>query len=506
MNRTKTFFNNSFFSLVHQIVVFISGFIILKIILLEYGSEINGFINSITQFIGYFKLVEAGLSGAAIYALYKPLATKNFFERNNILTSAKKLYYKAGIIFVLLIVSLALIYPIHIDLVEYSYIYTVFLIMILSLSTVIDFFLMAKYRVLLTADQKLFIISIASSIQLLISTIIIVICSKLNFDLLILYLISSTTVFLRSYILSSYVKKNYTELNFRAVYDKSLLSQKWDVLYNQILNMVQNGAPILILTISTQNLLIISVYAVYSLVIGGINNVLNIFKGGLYTGFGDIIARNENDRLKKVFNDFEIAYQFILVTILSVTSIVLTPFIEIYTSGINDANYVDNKLVILFILNCYLYNLKVPHGMLIIGAGHYKKTRTAVTIQGLLLLGFGFILTPIYGIYGVLYASIISNIYRTIEMLIYVPKNILKIEISKTIIKYIFMSIILILNYFIINYITNDFHINSLVKWLLYTLLVFSAVCITQLLIWYLIYKNDVYIIKNRIKVVLSKR
>lgn len=41
--------------------------------MITYGSETNGLITSLQQFIQYFTLLEAGLSGAAIFALYKPV-------------------------------------------------------------------------------------------------------------------------------------------------------------------------------------------------------------------------------------------------------------------------------------------------------------------------------------------------------------------------------------------------------------------------------------------------
>ena len=55
-----------------------------------YGSEINGLISSINQLL-YFSLVEAGLSGAAIYALYKPLADNDYKAINGVITAAKVL-------------------------------------------------------------------------------------------------------------------------------------------------------------------------------------------------------------------------------------------------------------------------------------------------------------------------------------------------------------------------------------------------------------------------------
>ena len=69
MTRTKKFIYNTIATALLQIVNMAVGFILPKIMLVYYGSEINGLVSSITQFITYFSLVEAGLSSAAIYAL-----------------------------------------------------------------------------------------------------------------------------------------------------------------------------------------------------------------------------------------------------------------------------------------------------------------------------------------------------------------------------------------------------------------------------------------------------
>ena len=70
-SRTKNFLGNTFASVINQVVILISGFIVPNLMLHAYGSEVNGLTSSISQFITYFSLVEAGLSGASIYALYK---------------------------------------------------------------------------------------------------------------------------------------------------------------------------------------------------------------------------------------------------------------------------------------------------------------------------------------------------------------------------------------------------------------------------------------------------
>ena len=75
--RTKLAFKNLATSLILQLVLALSGFIIPRFFTELYGSSMNGLVNSISQFIAYLNLVEAGISSSVIVSLYKPLADKN---------------------------------------------------------------------------------------------------------------------------------------------------------------------------------------------------------------------------------------------------------------------------------------------------------------------------------------------------------------------------------------------------------------------------------------------
>lgn len=56
MDRTAKFIKNTLATGLMQVVAMISGFIIPKIMLMFYGSEINGIVTSITQLISYLTL------------------------------------------------------------------------------------------------------------------------------------------------------------------------------------------------------------------------------------------------------------------------------------------------------------------------------------------------------------------------------------------------------------------------------------------------------------------
>ena len=67
MNRRKVSIQNTAIALISEIMVTVVGFLLPRSIMITYGSETNGLITSLQQFIQYFTLLEAGLSGAAIW-------------------------------------------------------------------------------------------------------------------------------------------------------------------------------------------------------------------------------------------------------------------------------------------------------------------------------------------------------------------------------------------------------------------------------------------------------
>ena len=110
MNRTQKFALNSLTSMVSQIVVMAAGMITPRLMIATYGSEMNGLVSSLNQFISYITLVEAGIGGAAIYSLYKPLAEEDHARISGIVVAAKKSYRQAGYIFSAGIFILAVVY------------------------------------------------------------------------------------------------------------------------------------------------------------------------------------------------------------------------------------------------------------------------------------------------------------------------------------------------------------------------------------------------------------
>lgn len=498
MSRTKNFMYNSMATAIYQIIVMLSGFITPRILLQFYGSEMNGLVSSINQFITYFSLVEAGIAGAAVYSLYKPLAEKNNDGISAIVSAAKKFYIQAGWIFTILVIGMAVIYPAFVKATDLSFVAEMILIVILGAKGFLEFFTLAKYRVILTADQKTYIISNASSVYIILQMVIIVTLSLLKVNITIVYGVAILALFARSFILMIYVKKHYKYINYKAKPNVKALDQRWDALFLQVLQAVQTGAPVILATVFT-TLQEVSVYTVFNMVFAGINGVLNIFVNGLSAGFGDVIVRKEKDTLQKTYREFEYSYYMIITVVYAVTAIMIIPFVNIYTSGIHDANYNQPILGILFTLNGLLYNLKTPQGMLVISAGLYKETRVQTSIQALIIVVGGIILAPSLGLVGILIASCLSNLYRDIDLLFFIPKNVTKLPAKDSlyrILRVVLISVILYIPFIKI------FNINSngYLQWIEQAVVVTLGISAITLLVNFLIEKKQFKNVLERIK------
>src|SRR5699024_1430197 len=113
----------------------------------------------------------------------KPLAQNDKNRINSIITAAKKFYERTGFLFLLSSIIIALIYPLFIDTDLLNHFEVFLLFMILAMNGVLDFFTLAKYRALLTADQKTYIVSLASIVRVILNVLIIVILSVSGFSI-----------------------------------------------------------------------------------------------------------------------------------------------------------------------------------------------------------------------------------------------------------------------------------------------------------------------------------
>lgn len=433
--RTKQALKNTITSILLQVVTVIPGIIIPQMFTALYGSAVNGLVTSISQFITYMGLVEAGIGAAGMVALYRPLADNDTQAVNGVISAARTFYLRSGMIFLLLIGGLILFYPfaVRTEITDFSFIRM--MIVVLSLNGVVDYFFLGKYRVLLLADQKGYVISVAQIIGTVVMTVASIVLIQLKASAIAVKGVTAAVYILRGVVVALYVRRYYPHLSFRAKPNMASLGQRWDALLHQVVGMVVNNTDIVLLTLLlSQNALVeVSVYGVYNMVTYSLSSVMNAFSNGLGAGFGQVISKNEDEVLRRSFSSYEYVFFIIVFAVYSCMAVLVHPFIGLYSASFSDGGvYVRWSLVILFTLSGLVQSLRLPGLTIICAAGHYRQTRSRAILEAVINLGLSLALIRPLGINGVLIGTCASYLYRSTDVIVYTAKNFLSGTLGKT--------------------------------------------------------------------------
>ena len=136
--RKKKVVYNAIAGLLLQLVMIVYGFVFPRLVMEVYGSKVNGLLQSISQFLAYISLLDAGVSAVIRAKLYKPLADFDTINIQRIVNAAKSFYIKIALSFLVYVVGVSVFLPItyakHFDA-----IFTISLVVIIGLSTFAEY-------------------------------------------------------------------------------------------------------------------------------------------------------------------------------------------------------------------------------------------------------------------------------------------------------------------------------------------------------------------------------
>ncbi len=203
------------------------------------------------------------------------------------------------------------------------------------------------------------------------------------------------------------------------------LTQKKAFMFHEISGAIFSSTDILIISLFL-DLKTASVYAIYSMAFISINSILNIINSSLSYLLGNNYHKNDKKSYMKLHDTYETVF-ILLVFILNTTAfIMILPFISLYTKGIEDINYSDYGMAVLFCVIQLMSNSRAISARLILIAGHASRTVKNTMIEAFLNLTLSLILVNFYGVYGVLFATIIALFYRMNDIIYYANKIILR--------------------------------------------------------------------------------
>lgn len=410
-------------SAINQVVAIVCGFIASRLIIGAYGSSWNGVLTSITEFLGLFTILEAGISGATRVALYKSFAANDLQKTSGIIKANDIFYRRISLFLVFYVGVIALVIPNVVESDHEKWMIAL-MVLIVGLSSFAENCWGINSKILLSASQSRYVTNIAETISKIANLLALWLIIRFGGSILAAKAGSSvvlTVVPLALFIIT----RRMFKVDRHAKPDRSGLKGRWDVMANALADIVHMKVDVFFLTIlcpSTE----LSVYALYEVVAGGLTKVFNVVTNGIEAGFGDMWAKGEMVTLKKRLRQFEYIMYSMALLLFGVMIVTIVPFMGVYMKGVTDANYQRYLLGLTIGVAEILRSVRTPYVLLVQAAGHYKQVKIAGFIEAGINIVLTWILVLRFGIVGAIIGTIVANGFRTLMYGWYASKHMLE--------------------------------------------------------------------------------
>lgn len=483
-------------SVVYQITAAVCSLILPRYILLSFGSDVNGILQSVSQLLNYTVLMECGVGGLITASFYKPLAESDDEAVSDIFNNAKGFFNKISCAYIGLTVLLAFASK-SIIRTDFDFRYVCGLVVILGISYYFTYYFAMAHRLLIRADQKIRIVQGIQSVTLILNTVLCIVTMKLGGGIHIVKGISALVFLLNPIVFRLYVKKHYAISS--AVYDKKRsIPRKTDGMIHHIAFFIHMNTDIVLLSIvcGTKE---VSVYSIYNSVICVIEGFFTTISESISAALGSLIANGRNNTLKASFEFYQTVNTAAATFVCVAEALLILPFVRIYTKGVTDVIYIRPMFAFLMIAAQWFFCIRIPYSNVITAAGHYRQTKTGAYIEAIMNIGISLFTVKQFGLCGVAFGTLAAMAARTIYMAWYLSKELLQRKLClffKDVVLNIAFAIMIVWIFERFAVISPD----SLLSWVLYAAGV-SAILIVDIAGFNYIVNNAVFnTVINRIK------
>lgn len=414
--RNKLLAKNTVASLIAQITTLICGFILPRLFLQHFGSEVNGLVNSIVQFLSVISFLELGVGAVVESSLYKPLAEKDNQQISKVMVSANKFFQRLAQILFIYVLILMLVYPLIANQ-NLGFLYTATLIAAISISSFAQYYFGIANALLLNADQRGYIQYNAQTVTVVLNTAVCAVMISMNGTIQMVKLATSLIYLARPLALHFYVKRHY-QIDWKIKYTEEPIKQKWNGVAQHIAAVVLDGTDTIVLTVFS-TLSNVSIYSVYFLVIKGVKTLFLSMTNGVQALIGELWAKQELEKLKGFFAWVEWVIHTGTTYVFSCTAALIVPFVQVYTFGINDANYIQPAFAVLLTLANAMHCLRLPYNIMVLAAGHYRQTQKNYIVAAILNILVSILTVKVWGLIGVAIGTLVAMTYQTMWLAVY---------------------------------------------------------------------------------------
>lgn len=408
---------NSLSGIILQLISIISGLIIPRLIILKLGSEVNGLVVSLTQFLNWIYIFEGGLEVIIMSKLYKPLREHDLEKVSSVVYTAQRFYKRISYIFILYTIILAISYSL-LSSAQFSISYVSSLTLLIAFSIFVQYNMTVSWQQLLRADKKGYIVAAIQSLVIILNTVLSVIVLNLMPNIHLLKFVTAV-VYLLQPLLNVYFVKRYFKLGDNAKIDKTVLKNRWNGLGINVANFVHMNTDVAILTLFT-SFELVSVYSIYALVTTGLRQIVMSVSAGISPSFGHVYASGNQTEIRVALAKYEFVVFFVTSLLFTVGGLMITPFVQLYIHGADAGLYYQPLLGTLLICGEALACIREPYINLAYLNGNLKSTTKFAFFESGINIIISLIFVPRLGIVGVAIGTFVAMIFRTVVQIVHI--------------------------------------------------------------------------------------
>ncbi|HFU4204051.1 TPA: polysaccharide biosynthesis C-terminal domain-containing protein [Streptococcus suis] len=483
---TKSLKLNGIISLLNRFISIICSLILPRLFITAYGSEVNGLMSSISQYLTLISLLDMGM-GAVIQAnVYQPLVEKDYLSLSTIYYKSQNFFNKIGLALILYIIGLCFFLP-RILSGPFSQTQIISFVAILSLSHLLQFFVGITSQIILGSDQKNYIKEILQGLTNIANLCLSYFLIKQGSSILIVRLVSALVFILPPIYISFYVHKHY-HISKNNIDKNYRIKQQWYGIGQHIAYTIQESTDIVILS-TFASLTDVSIYAIYNTVFQGMKTLLNAATSGLRPFLGRALYATNPVLLTQQFRKLEWLLHTVSTLLLTLTFQLITPFVLLYTASVTDTDYNQPIFGYVMTFSLFLYAIRLPYRTLVFAEGEFKKTQLGSYLEAFINLFLSLLLVHPFGITGVAIGTTFSQLFSLFYYIWYCYKHIL-ISSAKLVYKQlaINLSVFLFSNVFFFAFLNT---ISNIRVWIVHAIISMTFTLFTSLIMSYIFTKME---------------
>ena len=408
-NRTKKSVINAEVNLLFYFLSLFVVFFSRKIFLDNLGADFIGLTGTLLSILGFLNLSELGIGLSVSYFLFKPLADGDKKKICDIISLLGFLYKRIGQFIIIGGIGVSLFFPLIFKTSTIPLGIAYFAFYSFLGSSAIGYFI--NYReILLSADQKMYMVSIYSQSFNLLKSILQILLAIYYKNLYLWVAVEFAAAWVQCGVLNWKINKEYPWLKTDKHQGRRLLKEYPDVI-KKTKQIVIHQLKDFLLTKSDEimifafvSLKMVAYYGNYVMIISKLSTLFLTLFSGMAAGIGNLVAESSKEHVKEVFWQLSSAKYLTAGILVFSLSFLINPFIGWW---LGKDYQLSSLIVTLFMINLFIMQTRPIVDMFNHSYGLYGDVWSAWA-EGIINITVTILAASQWGLIGILLGKIIS--------------------------------------------------------------------------------------------------